>query len=107
LLKNAVKVKGTIIHLNDNSSEGDVRASWIPVAAYQETAGRQYECDLDLQFEENKVKVGAKVPIYFERGNPANAVQVRRIWDVNVHCVLSFLLVRLALSLLFGEHQIS
>ena len=105
LLRNCVRVRGRVARLEDASTEGDTLTSWAAIVAYTAQDGRTYEYRMDPHFDRKKVRIGTKVPIFYERGAPGNATAEPRMWGVNVACALSFVPVLLGLGFLFTAYQ--
>lgn len=105
LLRNCVRVIGRVVRLDDTTTEGDVAATSAPVVRYSAQDGKAHEIALPPRHDTDSVRVGTSVPVFYERGNPKNAVHVKRMWDVNLACALSFIPVVIGAGIIYTVYQ--
>ena len=104
LLRDPVRYSGTVIRLEDISSEGDVGPTmYVPVVKYR-VGGHDYEARLTPTRDDIAFRVGKKAEVMFERGNPANVTDKAKLtWDVNVALTASLALFLIGAVLFCGS----
>lgn len=105
LLRDCVSTNGKIIRLEDTTAQDDTVSTQAPVVQYFTNDGRSFEYKMLPRHDTKDCQVGATIPIFYERGNPANAVHVKRAWDVNLVCALSMIPLLLGVGVLVTAQQ--
>lgn len=93
-LKNPVEVNAVIIHLENSSTEGDVSEWLTPTVKYPSEDGKMVEKKLVALKETKNLKVGKKLKLIYEKGNPHNwFLPGEKQWDsISNFVALAFLL---------------
>ena len=105
LLRNPVRVSGKIIKLEDTATEGDLVPTQAPVVRYRAQDAQFYELRLLPRMVDEGSRAGSAMTVFYERGNPGNAVHALRMWDVNLACALSLIPVLAGAGLILTSHQ--
>ncbi|HVJ81370.1 MAG TPA: DUF3592 domain-containing protein [Planctomycetia bacterium] len=91
LLADCAETNGTIVRLEETTSDDDVVTTHSPIVAYRAPGGATHELALPPRHDIEKCRLGKKVRIFYQRSDPANAHHALRTWDVNLACGLSFI----------------
>ena len=105
LLRNSVRVVGKIVRLEDTSTDENQSSAVAPVVRYRERGGGEHELVLSPRLDPDSCPVGMKVPVFYELGNPGNAVDAQRMWDVNIICILCLFPVLFGAGILYTVYQ--
>lgn len=106
LLKHAVKVRGKVIRFDAGTKQDAVTVEIVtPVVEYKARDGQPFEFNLPSQLTPQPLSVGSSVTIYYEHGNPGNATESLRMWDVNIRCGICLLVLLFGLGLLLTYYQ--
>nr|WP_299468676.1 DUF3592 domain-containing protein [uncultured Gimesia sp.] len=106
LLKNSVRVRGKIVRFESGTKQDAVTVETsTPVVEYQGRDGQTYELYLPSRLSSKPLTLGSPVPVFYEKGNPGNANEALRMWDVNLRCGICFMVLLFGLGLLFTHYQ--
>lgn len=105
LLRNCVRVKGKVVRVIETTTAGDTVATYSPVVQYRAADGATHELTLYPRQQSNLPRVGASVPVFYDKSAPQNAIDAKRVWDVNLACVLSVLSILVGIGLIYTELQ--
>lgn len=105
LLRDCVRTAGRVVRHDDTTTDGDIQATQAPVVRYVAPGGRSHVLALPPRRDVSALPVGARVPVFYQRGDPANAVHVRRTWDVNLACLLNLLPILIGAAIFLTVYQ--
>jgi hypothetical protein len=105
LLSNAVRTRGKVIRLRrQNGSDDSSTTFTYALVRYKAEGGLTLEQELPPTQDEDEFKVGAKVALLYERGNPTNVTDTGCRWqDVLTWLVMSTILLGLGALMFFGS----
>ncbi len=110
ILGDGVRVHGKIVRFVDvepspsSISESASAQRSSAVVEYRDKERRRHEMTLPEQSTHHR-KIGDKVAIVYERGNPANASAIDGTWDVNLILMLCMLVLLAGVGFLITAYQ--
>jgi hypothetical protein len=92
VLNGPVRTEATVLRLDLLSDDDDGPSYYYPWVRYQGADGTSYEQKLPSTRDTKRYAVGAKVPILYERNDPANLIDSTRSSEEGVSQIIMLIL---------------
>jgi hypothetical protein len=96
LLRDPVKVEGLVMcvrHVAPGSSDTSSPGKFYATVRYETDEGSTIECELPPTSDSTECRMGAVIPLVYQRGDPANVVYAGMRWADLVTTALGTLIV--------------